>query len=167
MRHRRHRGNVSNCCVRSCPRSLSPSMPQSGRPRCEIIWHSGGCTALEMTLTKSGGHSEPPTRTPSSWCGGLAADYDDTTIALILSRQHRRTGTGAANCWPSRHGLSAILPRVPASCLPQVSRYDAAGSSAQRASGTRHRDLQNACRSPLSYTPPSAQTCRATSTRTF
>jgi hypothetical protein len=151
MRHRRHRGNVSNCCVRSCPRSLSPSMPQSGRPRCEIIWHSGGCTALEMTLTKSGGHSEPPTRTPSSWCGGLAADYDDTTIALILSR----------------HGLSAILPRVPASCLPQVSRYDAAGSSAQRASGTRHRDLQNACRSPLSYTPPSAQTCRATSTRTF
>ena len=35
-------------------------------------------------------------------CGGLAVDYDDTTIALILSRQHRRTGTGAANCWPSR-----------------------------------------------------------------
>jgi hypothetical protein len=24
----------------------------------------------------------------------LAAHYDDTTIALILSRQHRRTGTG-------------------------------------------------------------------------
>jgi hypothetical protein len=21
-----------------------------------IIWHSGGCTALEMTLTKTGGH---------------------------------------------------------------------------------------------------------------
>jgi hypothetical protein len=94
MRHRRHRGNVSNCCVRSCPRSLSPSMPQSGRPRCEIIWHGGGCTALEMTLTKTGGH--------------FRATDEDTAAAAPARRTAGRPGDG----------LSAILPRVPASCLP-------------------------------------------------
>jgi hypothetical protein len=90
-----------------------------------------GCTALEMTLTKTGGH--------------FRATDEDTAAAAPARRTAGRPG-------------DAILPRVPASCLPQVTRYDAAGSSAQRANGTRHRDLQNAGRLPLSYAPPSAQT---------
>jgi DNA invertase Pin-like site-specific DNA recombinase len=59
-----------------------------------IIWQGGGCTDLEMTLTKTGGHFRATDEDTVELVRRLAAHYDDTTIALILSRQHRRTGTG-------------------------------------------------------------------------
>ena len=59
-----------------------------------IIWQGGGCTELEMALTKTGGHFRATDEDTVELVRRLAAHYDDTTIALILSRQHRRTGTG-------------------------------------------------------------------------
>jgi excisionase family DNA binding protein len=59
-----------------------------------IIWQGGGCTDLEMALTKTGGHFRATDEDAVELVRRLAAHYDDTTIALILSRQHRRTGTG-------------------------------------------------------------------------
>jgi excisionase family DNA binding protein len=59
-----------------------------------IIWQGGGCTEVEMTLTKTGGHFRATDEDTVELVRRLAAHYDDTTIALILSRQHRRTGTG-------------------------------------------------------------------------
>ena len=59
-----------------------------------IIWQGGGCTDLEMALTKTGGHFRATDEDTVELVRRLAAHYDDTTIALILSRQHRRTGTG-------------------------------------------------------------------------
>jgi hypothetical protein len=144
MRHRRHRGNVSNCCVRSCPRSLSPSMPQSGRPRCEIIWHSGGCTALEMTLTKSGGHFRAT---------------DEDTVELVrracrgLRRHHHRADPVQA-APPHRHRRVELLA------------VQATGS-ARFCPGC----LQAAFRRYLDTTPPahlrSVRMARATECRSF
>jgi DNA invertase Pin-like site-specific DNA recombinase len=59
-----------------------------------IIWQGGGCTDLEMALTKTGGHFRATDEDTVELVRRLAAHYDDTTIALILSRQRRRTGTG-------------------------------------------------------------------------
>jgi excisionase family DNA binding protein len=59
-----------------------------------IIWQGGGCTELEMALTKTGGHFRGTDEDTVELVRRLAAHYDDTTIALILSRQRRRTGTG-------------------------------------------------------------------------
>ena len=59
-----------------------------------IIWQGGGCTDVEMALTKTGGHFRATDEDTVELVRRLAAHYDDTTIALILSRQHRRTGTG-------------------------------------------------------------------------
>jgi excisionase family DNA binding protein len=59
-----------------------------------IIWQGGACTDLVMTLTKPGGHFQTTDENTVDLVRRLAARYDDTTIALILSRQHRRTGTG-------------------------------------------------------------------------
>ena len=58
-----------------------------------IIWQGGGCTDLEMTLTKTGGHFRSTEEDTVELVRRLAMHYDDTTIALILSRQRRRTGT--------------------------------------------------------------------------
>jgi hypothetical protein len=59
-----------------------------------IIWQGGGCTDLEMALSKTGGHFRATDEDTVELVRRLAAHYDDTTIALILSRQHHRTGTG-------------------------------------------------------------------------
>ena len=59
-----------------------------------IIWQGGGSTELTMPLTKPGGHFRATDEDTVELVRRLAAHYDDTTIALILSRQHRRTGTG-------------------------------------------------------------------------
>jgi DNA invertase Pin-like site-specific DNA recombinase len=59
-----------------------------------IIWQGGGCTDVEMALTKTGGHFRGTDEDTVELVRRLATHYDDTTIALILSRQHRRTGTG-------------------------------------------------------------------------
>jgi excisionase family DNA binding protein len=59
-----------------------------------LIWQGGSVTDLTMAMTKTGGHFKTTDEDTVELITRLAADYDDTTIALILSRQRRRTGTG-------------------------------------------------------------------------
>jgi hypothetical protein len=77
-----------------------------------IIWQVGGSTDLTMPLTRTGGHFRATDEDTVELVRRLAAHYDDTTIALILSRQHRRTGTGLpftkAGC--TRCGSPAASP---------------------------------------------------------
>ena len=47
-----------------------------------------------MPLNKTGGHFRANDEDTVDLVRRLAEHYDDTTIALILSRQQRRTGTG-------------------------------------------------------------------------
>jgi DNA invertase Pin-like site-specific DNA recombinase/predicted DNA-binding transcriptional regulator AlpA len=61
-----------------------------------IIWQGGSSTELTLTMNKAGGHARATDEDTVSLIGRLAGSYDDTTIALILSRQKRRTGTGLA-----------------------------------------------------------------------
>jgi hypothetical protein len=59
-----------------------------------IIWQGGATTELTMELNKTGGHFRVTDEDTIDLLERLAAHYDDTTIAAILSRQHRRTATG-------------------------------------------------------------------------
>jgi len=59
-----------------------------------IIWEGGATTELTMELTKPGGHFRATDEDTVDLVRRLAAHYDDAKIALILSRQKRRTGTG-------------------------------------------------------------------------
>ena len=59
-----------------------------------IIWQGGSTTDLVMALTKPGGHFRATEEDTVDLVRRLARHYDDTTIAMILSRQRRRTGTG-------------------------------------------------------------------------
>jgi hypothetical protein len=59
-----------------------------------IIWQGGACTELDMAMAKTGGHFRTTDEDTIELVRRLATQYDDTTIALILSRQRRRTGTG-------------------------------------------------------------------------
>lgn len=59
-----------------------------------IIWQGGAVTELEMTLTKPGGHFRATDEDTTALVRRLAVHYDDKTIAQILGRQRRRTGTG-------------------------------------------------------------------------
>jgi DNA invertase Pin-like site-specific DNA recombinase/predicted DNA-binding transcriptional regulator AlpA len=59
-----------------------------------IIWQGGAATELSMQMTKKGSHTRTTSEDTVCLVRRLAAHYDDTTIALILSRQHRRTATG-------------------------------------------------------------------------
>lgn len=60
----------------------------------KIIWQGGASTELSMPLTQIGSHFRATDEDTVALVRRLAEHYDDTTIALILSRQHRRTGTG-------------------------------------------------------------------------
>ena len=59
-----------------------------------IIWQGGAVTELSMQMTKKGGHTRTTSEDTVSLVRRLAGHYDDTTIAVILSKQHRRTATG-------------------------------------------------------------------------
>ena len=59
-----------------------------------IIWQGGSSTELAMAMNKTGAHARITDEDTVSLIGRLAGSYDDTTIALILSRQKRLTGTG-------------------------------------------------------------------------
>jgi hypothetical protein len=61
-----------------------------------IVWQGGQASELTMPLTKSGGHFRTTDEDTVALVRRLAVHYDDTQIALILSRQHRRTGSGLA-----------------------------------------------------------------------
>jgi hypothetical protein len=59
-----------------------------------IVWQGGATSELTMPLTKTGGHFRSTDEDTVALVRRLAVHYDDTQIALILSRQHRRTGSG-------------------------------------------------------------------------
>ena len=59
-----------------------------------IIWQGGAVTELSMAMTKIGGHTRTTSEDTVQLVRRLAGHYDDKTIALVLSKQHRRTGTG-------------------------------------------------------------------------
>ena len=59
-----------------------------------IIWQGGSSTELAMAMNKTGAHARTTDEDTVSLIGRLAGSYDDTTIALILGRQKRLTGTG-------------------------------------------------------------------------
>ena len=59
-----------------------------------IIWQGGADTELTMAMTKKGEHPNVTDEDTVALLVRLAAHYDDTTIAQILSKQHRRTATG-------------------------------------------------------------------------
>jgi DNA invertase Pin-like site-specific DNA recombinase/predicted DNA-binding transcriptional regulator AlpA len=59
-----------------------------------IIWQGGADTQTSMTMTKPGAHPRVTDEDTLALVTRLATHYDDTTIALILAKQHRRTATG-------------------------------------------------------------------------
>lgn len=59
-----------------------------------IIWQGGAVTEVSMHMTRKGAHTRTTSEDTISLVRRLAEHYDDTTIALILSKQHRRTATG-------------------------------------------------------------------------
>lgn len=58
-----------------------------------IIWEGGATTSFEMALNRNGAHLRTTSENTVDLVRRLAASYDDTTIAAILSRQGRRTAT--------------------------------------------------------------------------
>jgi predicted DNA-binding transcriptional regulator AlpA len=81
-----------------------------------IIWQGGASTQLSMAMTKRGGHTRTTSEDTLALVRRLAAHYDDKTIALILSKQRRRTATGLG--WTKTrvkslrvsHGIPAYEP---------------------------------------------------------
>ncbi len=65
-----------------------------GHAEARIIWQGGASTELTIPLSRSGGHCRTTDEDTVDLVRRLAAHYDDTTIALIPSRQQRRTATG-------------------------------------------------------------------------
>jgi excisionase family DNA binding protein len=59
-----------------------------------ILWEGGASTELVHALNRTGGHFKATDEDTVDLVRRLAAHYDDRTIAVILSRQKRRTGTG-------------------------------------------------------------------------
>jgi excisionase family DNA binding protein len=59
-----------------------------------IIWQGGATTERAIRLNKSGGYLRATDEDTVELVRRLAVDYDDQTIAQILARQGRRTGTG-------------------------------------------------------------------------
>lgn len=88
-----------------------------------IIWQGGAVTELTMQMTKRGGHTRTTSEDTIELVRRLAASYNDTTIAQILSKQHRRTATGLAwtktrvKALRTTHGI----PACPAAGHPAVS----------------------------------------------
>ena len=60
----------------------------------KIIWQGGASTDLTMVMNKAGHHARATDEDTVDLITRLVEHYDDTTIAMILSRQRRRTGTG-------------------------------------------------------------------------
>jgi hypothetical protein len=59
-----------------------------------IIWEGGATTEFRMTRRPTGGHFRTTDEDTAELVHRLALHYDDRTIAVILSRQGRRTGSG-------------------------------------------------------------------------
>jgi DNA invertase Pin-like site-specific DNA recombinase len=62
----------------------------------DIIWEGGAKTSFVFELTKTGSHFRATNENTVDLVRRLAERYDDKTIAAVLSKQKRRTGTGLA-----------------------------------------------------------------------
>ena len=60
----------------------------------QVVWEGGAVTKFEMALNKTGGHFRATNPDTVEVVRQLALHYNDTSIAVILARQGRRTGTG-------------------------------------------------------------------------
>jgi len=90
-----------------------------------IIWQGGALTELAMQMTKKGGHTRTTSEDTVALVRRLAAHYDDKTIALILSRQRRRTATGLTWTKTRVHSLR-VSQGIPA-CQPPPANDGAGG----------------------------------------
>ena len=61
-----------------------------------ISWQGTATTAVTIALPRRGSGATPASPGTVALVRRLAGQYDDTTIARILGRQHRRTATGLA-----------------------------------------------------------------------
>ncbi len=82
----------------------------------QVIWEGGATSAFVLGLNKPGGHFRTTDEDTVALVRRLAERYDDTTIALILAKQGRRTGTGLAfnrsrvNSLRNTHGIAVYVP---------------------------------------------------------
>lgn len=89
-----------------------------------IIWEGGATTNLSMRLNKTGNHFRTTDEETVALVRRLAEHYDDRTIAVILSRQGRRTGTGLpfnqtrVKTLRVSRGIAAYTPAVDVTPLP-------------------------------------------------
>jgi DNA invertase Pin-like site-specific DNA recombinase len=83
-----------------------------------IIWEGGATNSLVLTLNKTGGHFRATDEDTVELVRRLAERYDDTTIATILGKQHRTTGTGLpftrirVCSLRNTHGIAVFQPDV-------------------------------------------------------
>jgi len=86
----------------------------------KIIWEGGATTDFAMALNKTGGHFRTTDADTVELIRQLAEHYNDTTIAQILGRQGRRTGTGLpftksrVNSVRNARGIAAFTPATDA-----------------------------------------------------
>jgi DNA invertase Pin-like site-specific DNA recombinase len=71
---------------------------QSAERRADVsvVWEGGAATSFTFGLNKTGGHFRTTDEDTVDIIRRLAERYDDRTIAAVLSKQSRRTGTGLA-----------------------------------------------------------------------
>jgi excisionase family DNA binding protein len=59
-----------------------------------ILWEGGATSTFALALNKTGGHFRTTDEDTVALVRRLAEHYDDKTIAAVLAKQGRRTGTG-------------------------------------------------------------------------
>lgn len=87
------------------------------------MWQGGANTAFVMELKRVGGHFQTTDEDTVALLRRLAASYDDTTIAVILARQGRRTGTGLSFT-KSRVASLRVAKGIPAHKAPAPTPRD-------------------------------------------
>jgi hypothetical protein len=82
----------------------------------QVIWEGGATNGFVLALNKTGGHFRATDEDTVALVRRLAERYDDATIAAILAKQGRRTGTGLAfnrsrvNSLRNSHGIAVFVP---------------------------------------------------------
>lgn len=100
----------------------------AARADLRIIWQGGAVRELSMTWNKAGHHQRVTSDDTVELVRRLAADYNDTAIAIILAKQGRRTATGLS--WTNSH-VKALRdsPGIPA--YPPAESVGASSDDAQ------------------------------------
>jgi predicted DNA-binding transcriptional regulator AlpA len=112
-----------------------------------IIWQGGADTQLSMRLNRTGAHRRVTDEDTVDLVRRLATTYSDVTIAQILAKQGRRTGTGLS--WTARRvcslrnarGIPVFQPD-PHSVAPEPDDYEVVSiSQAERCLGVNRVTL--------------------------